>query len=161
MNPSRLAGVSSELLAGLSVEQSARLGEVGTELRLAKSESLLTFGTEAKSLYLIRSGELELTFPLLVMGEKKEVRFQILGPGRAVAWSALVPPHQLTMSAKAVTDLALVAFAREPLQALMAADPKLALVLVSNIAKIVAGRLQEVQSLWVREVQRNVSETYR
>ena len=161
MTPNRLAGVSSELLAGLSAEQCARLGDVGTEVRLSRNESLLTFGTEARSLYLIRAGELELTFPLMVMGEKKEVRFQLLGPGRAVAWSALVPPHQLTMSARATADTTLVAFAREPLQALMAKDAQLALILVSNIAKIIGGRLQEVQSLWVREVQRNVSETYR
>ena len=40
---------------------------------------------------LIRRGRVDLTFPLQVMGETREVRFQSLEAGRTLAWSALTP----------------------------------------------------------------------
>ncbi len=104
---------------------------------------------------------MELTFPLVVMGETKETRFQSLEPGRTLAWSALVPPHRLTMSARASTDAELLAFERGRVQQLLEQRPAAGYCVMANLSRVVAGRLNEVLALWVREVQRHVSQTYR
>jgi CRP-like cAMP-binding protein len=151
----------AEVFAGLAAEQRRSVAAIAVERDAAAGEVLFRMGDLADALYVIRSGRVDLTFPLVVMGQVKETRFQSLEPGRTLAWSALVPPHRLTMSARAATHTQLIGFHRERLERLFDAEPELARVVMSNVARVVATRLHELLALWVREVQRNVSQTYR
>ncbi|HEY6098447.1 MAG TPA: hypothetical protein VIW03_03395, partial [Anaeromyxobacter sp.] len=81
--------------------------------------------------------------------------------GRTLAWSALVPPHRATMSARASTDVELLGFERAPLLQLFEQRPTVGYAVMANLSRVVAGRLHELAALWVREVQRNVSQTFR
>jgi CRP-like cAMP-binding protein len=150
-----------EVFAGLSDEQRRRIAAIASERLADAGEVLFRAGEEAGALYVIQRGRVELTFPLVVMGQPTETRFQSLDAGRTLAWSALVPPHRLTMSARAATQAQLVGFPRERMQALFAEDATLAHLVMANVARVVATRLHELLALWVREVQRNVSQTYR
>lgn len=151
----------AELFAGLTEVDARAIGALARRRTATAGETLFRVGDPADELYVIRSGRLELTFPLVVMGETKETRFQSLEPGRTLAWSALVPPHRLTMSARASTDAELLAFERERVEQLLAQRPAAGYRVMSNLSRVVAARLNEVVALWVREVQRNVSQTYR
>lgn len=152
---------SAELFAGLSEEDATCVAALAREVSVAAGTTLFRLGEPAQLLYVLRRGRVELTFPLVVMGEPRETRFQSLEPGKTLAWSALVPPHRLTLSARATTHSALLAFDREELQRLLEAHPSIGRVVMSNLAGVVATRLHEVMALWVREVQRNVSSVYR
>lgn len=151
----------AELFAGLSEAERASVAALGRERGLAPGEVLFRLGDLADTFYVIERGRVELTFPLVVMGEAKEARLQSLEPRRTLAWSALVPPHRLTMSARGTTDVALLAFDREAVLRLLAAQPSIGHVVMANLARVVASRLHELLALWVREVQRNVAQTYR
>jgi CRP-like cAMP-binding protein len=150
----------AELFAGLSEEDCRAVTGLARRRSAAAGEELFRHGDPAKELYVIRRGRVELTFPLVVKGETKETRFQSLEPGRTVAWSALVPPYRLTMGARGSTDVELLAFERAPLLALFERSPSIGYVVMANLSRVVAARLNEVVSLWVREIQRNVSHTY-
>lgn len=151
----------AELFAGLTDGQCRSVAPLARERQAVAGSVLFRFGDEASEFYLIRQGKVELTFPLQVMGETKDVRLQVLEAGRTLAWSALVPPHRLTMSARAATEVALLAFDRQETRALLQEQPAIGYVVMSNLASVVAARLAEHRALWVREVQRNVSQTYR
>lgn len=151
----------AELFAGLSDAQRRSAAALASPRRAAAGEVLFRLGERADHFYVIERGRVELTFPLVVMGESKEARFQSLEPRRTLAWSALVPPHRLTMSARATTDVELLAFERERVLRLLAEQPAIGNVVMSNLAGVIAARLHELLALWVREVQRNVSQTYR
>lgn len=151
----------AELLAGLTEEQRRSLAPLARERKASAGEVLVRLGEQADAFYIIGRGRVELTFPLLVMGETKEARFQTLESGRTLAWSALVPPHLLTMSARATTDVAMLAFDRHRALDLFREQPAIGYVVMANLAGVVATRLHEMLALWVREVQRNVSQTYR
>lgn len=151
----------AEVFAGLSPEQLRPLAALARERRAAAGEVLFRLGEQADECYVIVTGRVELTFPLLVMGETKEARFQSLEAGRLLAWSALVPPHRLTMSARAATDVELLALERGRLTELFREQPAIGHVVMANLARVVAARLHELLALWVREVQRNVAQTYR
>ncbi len=157
--PSSLA--NSDLLAGLSTGQIEKFAGIGRDRAVKAGEAIFKLGSVTDQLFLVLSGRVDLTLPLVVMGEPKDVRIQSIETGRAIAWSALVPPHRLTMGAKAATDCELAAFSRGELAALFQSDPSLGLVVMTNLAAVVGARLLETQALWVREVQRNVSQTYR
>lgn len=151
----------AELFAGLSEEDAALVAALGREVNVMAGEPLFRLGDAAQVLYVLRRGRMELTFPLMVMGEQRETRFQSMEPGKTLAWSALVPPHRLTLSARATTHAALLGFDRDDLQRLLETHPSIGRVVMSNLAGVIATRLHEVMALWVREVQRNVSHVYR
>lgn len=151
----------AELFTGLSDEECRTVEGLGRRRGAAAGEVLFRLGDAADELLVIQHGRVELTFPLVVMGETKDTRFQSLEPGRTLAWSALVPPHRLTMSARASTEVELLAFERARVLEHLERHPNVGFRVMSNLAHVVATRLQEVLALWVREVQRNVSRTYR
>ena len=150
----------AELFTGLSEEDCRTLSGLARRRNAAAGEELFRHGDPAKDLYVILRGRVELTFPIVVKGESKETRFQSLEPGRTVGWSALVPPHRLTMGARGSTDVELLAFERARVLQLFERSPAIGYVVMANLSRVVAARLNEVVSLWVREVQRNVSHTY-
>lgn len=150
-----------ELFAGLSEEQRGGIAALARERKASAGDVLFRLGDPADLFFVIRRGRVDLTFPLLVMGETREARFQSLEAGRLLAWSALVPPFRLTMSARATSDVDLLAFERDRMLALFQEQPVVGRVVMSNLAGVVAARFQELLALWVREVQRNVSQTYR
>lgn len=152
---------NAELFGGLSEEQRRAVAALARERRAAAGETLFRLGEVAEALYVIQRGRVDLTFPLQVMGETREVRFQSLEAGRTLAWSALVPPHRLTLSASATTDAELLVMERGRILALLEEQPPIGQVVMSNLAGVVAARFHELLALWVREVQRNVSQTYR
>jgi CRP/FNR family cyclic AMP-dependent transcriptional regulator len=151
----------AELFVGFTAEQRHELAALATERGAAAGEILFRLGEEADTFYVIRRGRVDLTFPLIVMGEARETRFQSLEAGRTLAWSALVPPHRLTMSARATTEVEVLSFDRERVRTLFQRQPAIGHVVMSNLAHVVATRLHELLALWVREVQRNVAQTYR
>jgi CRP-like cAMP-binding protein len=152
---------AAELFATLSAEQLRRVAACGEARAVSPGVRLFEIGTEGYELYVILRGQVELTFPLLVLGKTREIRFQLLEPGSTLAWSALVPPHRLTMSARAVTEAELCAFPRKALLGLFVSEPALGLAVTARLAQVVATRLLEFQALWVKEMQRNVAQTYR
>lgn len=152
---------SAEIFAGLTEEQLRMVAGLARERNVAAGERLFQVGEPARELFVLRYGRVELTFPLMVMGETRETRFQSLEPSRALGWSALVPPHRLTLSARATTEAAVLAFEGERLLRLFEEQAPLGRVVMGNLAGVVAARLHEVLALWVREIQRNVSHTYR
>lgn len=146
-----------ELFGGLSEAQRLAVAQMSVERRVPAGEVLFRLGEPAESLYVIRRGRVDLTFPLQVLGESKEVRFQSLEAGRTLAWSALVPPHRLTMTARATTDVELLVLGGARLRALLAEQPALGHAVMSNLAGVVGARFHELLALWVREIQRSVA----
>lgn len=150
----------AELFSGLGDEDCKALAGLARRRSAAAGEELFRHGDPAKELFVIRRGRVELTFPLVVKGETKETRFQSLEPGRTVAWSALVPPYRLTMGARGSTDVELFTFDRGALLQHLEQNPQVGYLVMANLSHVVAARLNDVVSLWVREIQRNVSQTY-
>ncbi len=151
----------AEIFAGLPKEDADRVAVLAQRRSFKLDAVVFKLGDPTDFLYVIREGRVDLTFPLLVMGESREVRFESLGPGRTLAWSALVPPHRLTMGARAATDVELYVLPRDAMLQFFRDEPRIAVAVMANLAAVVGGRLQATQALWIREVQRNVSATYR
>lgn len=151
----------AQLFTGLSQADCRAVASLARRRTARAGEVLFRVGDAAEEVYVIQRGRVELTFPLTVMGETKEIRFQSLEPGWTVAWSALVPPHRLTMSARAATEAELLGFERTRLLELFRQNPTIGYAVMARLCHVVAGRFQEMTALWVREVQRNVSQTYR
>ena len=149
-----------ELFNGLSPDEIAKIQPLSRPRRLNGGDLVFRLGEKAESLFIVQEGQIELTLPLEVQGSIHEVRFQRVESGQTLAWSALVPPFRLTMSARATTDSVLLALQREDLFRLFRSDTHLGLTITANLAKVVGTRLNVTQALWIRELHRSVVQKY-
>jgi CRP-like cAMP-binding protein len=143
-----------ELTRGLTPAQREAVLALAERVTVAGGARLFTLGAEADRLYLVEHGRVALTLPFTIRGEEQDIFVEEKAPGEMVGWSALVPPHRFTLSAKAVADAELLALPRAPLLELCARDTALGFTLMSNMASVIGRRLVKVQAMWGREVQR-------
>lgn len=153
-----LAGV--ELFRGLpgaALERLAALGEPGP---VPSGTALFRLGDPAERLYAIGRGRVALSLPIEVRGAQEELTVDEKGPGEIVGWSALVPPHRSTLSARALIDSELLVFAGAPLLELLGREPEVGYRVMANLGAVIGRRLHQSQAMWLRELQRSVQARY-
>lgn len=147
----------ADLLAGLSADDANAILAIGRPIRLGRGDVLFALGSQADDLYLVDRGRIALTLPLQVRGHDQDVLVEERLPGQAVGWSALIPPHRFTLAASAPLETHVVALARGALLGHFAEHPAVGYAVLRNVAAIVGQRLQVVQAMWLREMQRVVA----
>jgi CRP-like cAMP-binding protein len=145
-----------KLLDGLSRAESDEVLALGFRLTLPSGRWLFRLGDSADRLFLIERGRIRLSFPMVVRGRQEDVLFEEQAAGETVGWSAMVPPYRFTLSATALLETELIALPRETLTAFCAGAPELGRKISLNLAILVGQRLQLVQAMWMREIQRAV-----
>lgn len=95
-------------------------------------------GDPAGTLNLITKGEVDIQY-ILGNGEHRTV--DTLVDGDLLGWSALVEPHKYTANAIARKETHFVAIDGEKLRTLCTTDPQLGYRLLTQIAKLLAHRL--------------------
>lgn len=76
----------------------------------------------------------------------KDVFFSSIIPGDVFGWSGLIPPHESTAGAKALTNCRFVRFNREMLSDDFSADPSLGFWMTQKMAQIIRQRLQDLRT---------------
>ena len=148
--------MAHELLQGIAPADAEKVLALGTRKKITSGASLFRLGELAQCLYLIESGRIHLTLPLQIRGGEQEVLVEEKGPGETVGWSALIPPYRFTLSAKTAADTDVVAPTPEALHTFFENSPEIGVRLCLNLALIVGHRLQTLQAMWLREIQRTV-----
>ncbi len=150
--------MAHELLNGLSSAEADQILALGTRMTVPSGGSLFRLGDAADRLFLIERGRIRLTFPMLVRGREEEVLMEEKLPGETVGWSALVPPYRFTLSATAPLETEVIALQRERFCAYCESSPAVGFRISMNLAILVAQRLQLVQAMWMREIERTVEQ---
>ena len=145
-----------KLLNGLSPAEEDEVLALGAHVTLPSGGSLFRLGDAADRLFLIERGRIRLSFPMLLRGQQEDVLFEEQGCGETVGWSAMVPPYRFTLSATAPLETELIALSREALTAFCEDEPEIGRRISLNLAILVGQRLQLVQAMWMREIQRTV-----
>ena len=148
-----------ELLKDLQPADAARIIALGERLMLPAGSTLFKLGAEAHCVYAIENGRVSLSLPMQVGGREQEVLVEERTAGETVGWSALVPPHRFTLTAMTLLDSEVLAFPRSALLAHFASDPSVGLLVTRNLASVMGQRLQVLQAMWLREIQRVVHMT--
>ena len=147
-----------ELLNGLSPVEADQVLALGTRVLVPSGGFLLRLGDPADRLFLIERGRIRLTLPMLVRGSEEDILIEEKVPGETVGWSALVPPYSFTLSATAPLETEVIALSRETLCAFCESSPAVGFRIGMNLAILVGRRLQLVQAMWLREMQRTVAQ---
>jgi len=92
----------------------------------------------ADRFYLVRTGRVALFLPSL----QEDVIVQTLGPGEALGFSWLAPPHLWRFSATATSDIELIEFDAAALRQAAIVDRQLHDLLMTRMFDVVARRLE-------------------
>ena len=149
-----------ELFQGLSAGEAENVRALGALVQLAPGEVLFRLGGMADRLYVVERGLVELTLPMHVGDQTLDVPVEQREAGQGLGWSALIAPHRFTLTAKALVETVVLGLPREALQAYFDANPNVGLTVTRNVASIVGQRLQVIQTMWLREMQRVITLTY-
>lgn len=150
-------GTAIELFRGLDEHDAAAISALGERVRLSAGEVLFHLGDDAAWLFSIQWGRMALTLPMRVRQREEDVLIEERLPGQTLGWSAIFPPHRVTATATALAATELLAIPREPLLTFLDERPKLAYQLTRNVGAVLGHRLQVLQAMWLREMQRFVS----
>ena len=145
-----------ELLRGLSSAEADQVLALGEKITVPSGGSLFRLGDPADHLYLTQRGRIRLTLPMMVRGREEDILVEEKSPGEMVGWSAFVPPYRFTLSAIAPLETEVLALSREALSAFCDSSPAVGYKIGMNLANLVGQRLQLVQAMWMREMQRTV-----
>ena len=125
--------------AGISEESLKQLAMLAEEKHIAADTLLFREGDTAAHLSVILKGEVSIQYEL-GSGEMRTV--DTLVAGDLLGWSAIIEPYKYTAIATAVEDLELARIDGAKLRQLCEADPLLGFRLTTQVAKLLAHRLE-------------------
>jgi CRP-like cAMP-binding protein len=149
-----------DLLTGLTPLDADAVIALGTPQELAPGAVLFRLGDEADAVYAIERGRIALSLPMRLAGCAQDVVVEEHDTGQTIGWSALIPPHRFTLTATAPLPTRVIALRRSRLLEFCAVQPRLGQIIALNVAAVIGRRLQVVQAMWLREMQRAVNQTH-
>ncbi len=141
--------VSPELLrrykffAGLSIDQIITLAKTANEAAVEAEHVFFHEGEQLSRFYILLEGTVAITIEL--PRHDKETVLSTLGPGDVFAWSGLVPPHETTAGAKALTPCRVVSFDCKEIRRSFETDWHLGYIMMQGAAQTVRQRLRALR----------------
>jgi SulP family sulfate permease len=149
-----------DLLKGITPLDAESVIALATPLDLAVGATLFRLGDEADAVYLIERGRIALSLPMKLAGRAQDVVVEEHDAGQTIGWSALIPPHRFTLTATAPLPTRVLVLRRARLMEFCEVYPRLGQLIALNIAGVIGHRLQVVQAMWLREMQRAVNSAH-
>jgi CRP/FNR family transcriptional regulator, cyclic AMP receptor protein len=125
--------------AGIEDESLKQLAMIGEEKRFPAAARIFNEGDPADTLSIITKGEVNVQY---LLGNDELRTVDTLVDGDILGWSALIAPYKMTAHCTATKDTELVRLDARKLRALCDHDPRLGYRLTSEIAKLLAHRLE-------------------
>ncbi len=143
----------SELFLGLGNNDLQKIVDLPScqERTYQPGENVFGEGEEAKHLYILREGQVNLvvkipaTLSRLPEGEATIVR--TITKGGIFGWSALVPPHFFTMSAIPTEPSKVVVISGNELHTLFDKDTRLGYEVLDSLIRIIGARARNIEQL--------------
>jgi CRP/FNR family cyclic AMP-dependent transcriptional regulator len=131
------------LFAGLSQSQIERIAAITQEQQFQKDQWLFHEGQEAKHLYLVKDGAVEL---VIKVEDAIEIPIAIIRPDNgSLGVGALIEPYLYSLSGRCMDDSTLSVIARTQLHELMDDDSEMRCIIMTNLAKKLLNRLKETR----------------
>lgn len=130
--------IDHPFLRGLDEEHRTLLASVAKPFTAGPGEMLVREGESATSFVLIQSGHVEIG---LHTHDRGAVSIQTIGPGEAVGWSWLVPPHRWHFDCRARDEVHGFAIDAAWLRQQCEEDHELGYYLLKQLIDMIAGRL--------------------
>ena len=149
-NPEEVVSILSRIsiFGGVSDVQQNEIFSRLQAGRFKQGEFIFQKGDEPSHIYIVRSGCIELFIP----GKEATIRKKRLDVGDCFGQVAVMSIHQHTVSAVAVEDTEFIVLSKHALHQLHQEDVELFAMLMMNIARELARRVQFMDSLLLESI---------
>ena len=121
------------------------------EVSYQAGEVVVRAGDEAKFLYVLKEGEVNVMMAVPVKSEQgAKVVVDVITKGGFFGWSAMVKPHFYTMSAICRKPCKVVAISGDELLALFDKDYYIGYKVFQSLSRIIGTRLRDLEQVMVR-----------
>jgi CRP-like cAMP-binding protein len=145
-----------DLVEGLPAAAARCILDLSTRRHVARGAVLFSIGDLADRLFIVERGQIALRLPLKVGEGEHAIVVEERSAGETVGWSALIPPHRFTLEAIALVESEVLELPSAPLLAYFAAHTDIGWAVTQKVAATIGHRLQVIQAMWLREMQRGV-----
>ncbi len=134
---------SSFLFQGLSESHLQRLNSIVNHIEIPNDQWLFHEGSEGDRVYILKSGAVEML--TRINGEYELPIRKLRREGSCFGTSALVAPHEYSLSARSAEKSTLIVIRREDLEKLSAEDRTLGCAIMKNLAQHLLEKLREAR----------------
>jgi CRP-like cAMP-binding protein len=147
----------ADLFAGLSTDQLTGIAELCQEVTCAEGETLFREGQEAKKLYILLEGKINLQ--VWLASQREYITVEVINKTyQTIGWSGLVPPYFYTSSAVCQTDSRFLAMDGPAFYRLLEQDPFTGFVVMRRITEVVCDRLRNTRVVLLKFIGSGSSE---
>ncbi|MCL4466063.1 MAG: cyclic nucleotide-binding domain-containing protein [Chloroflexi bacterium] len=141
------------MFQGLSQKHLEAIAEISQLQVFDTGATIFLEGQQAVRLFALEDGKvaLEMKIQLDPSQTPRHTIIDVLSPGDVFAWSALVEPYALTMSARCIKRATVVAINADDLRKLLEADCSLGFTVMVRLAGVISRRLHDTRAQLIGE----------
>jgi len=124
------------------------LENCATEREVSANEVLFRFDDPADRFYVVVSGEITVEVAAI---EGPPLELQLLGPGKILGWSWLIPPYRWSFQARAVTPSTVIEFDGAAILLKCEQDPVFGYALMKRFSGLMSDRLTAARRRMMEE----------
>jgi len=143
----------TEVFLGLDDSELGKIAALPScrEVSYEAGEVIIRAGEEAKDLYVLKEGQVEVVMAVPIKADKAEiVVIDVITKGGFFGWSALVRPHFYVMSTVCKKPSTVVAISGSELTALFDKEYYIGYKVFQSLARIIGTRLRDLEQVVIR-----------
>jgi CRP-like cAMP-binding protein len=145
---------SFSLFGGLSQPELAGIAKLCRERAYESGSVIFTIGGSATDVYLLETGKVDIQIEFKIHDYEVMATVYTVEKGEIFGWSALVPPHRLTASARCEGKADVVMINGKELMEFLEKDRRIGYVVMKNLSALISSRLASTTIVLRHEIQK-------
>lgn len=145
---------SFNLFGGLSEAELAEIAKLCRERTYDDGSVIFTIGGSATDIYLLKSGKVDIQIEFKIYEYEIIATVYTVGKGEIFGWSALVPPHRLTASARGKGKADVITINGKELLNLLEKEKLIGYLVMKNLSGLISSRLASTTIALRHEIQK-------
>lgn len=142
------------LFGGLSETELAGIARLCRERTHESGSVIFTIGGSATDVYLLKTGKVDIQIEFKIYEQEIRATVYTVGKGEIFGWSALVPPHRLTASARCQGKADVIMINGKELIEILEKDKRIGYVVMKNLSALISSRLASTTIALRHEIQK-------
>ncbi len=145
---------SFSLFSGLGQTELAGIAKLCRERAYESGSVIFTIGGSATDVYLLETGKVEIQIEFKIHDYEVITTIYAVGKGEIFGWSALVPPHRLTASARCEGKADVIMINGKELLEFLEKDKRIGYTVMKNLSALISSRLASTTIALRHEIQK-------
>ncbi len=142
------------LFGELTENERIQIAKICNERIYEEGSVIFTMGGFAKDVYLLKSGKVNIQIEFKIYENEVKTTVYTVEKGEIFGWSALVPPHRLTASARCEKKSEVITINGKEFLELLEREKNMGYVVMKHLCGVISSRLAATTIALRHEIQR-------